>query len=389
MLRLLDTEQDLAVMSGFLYLPLLLDPTIAAELQPASPPQDLEDAPAPAQGPAVVEIGGRHFVRAVTLHSLVDSYPKIHPEAYQRLRTSSLEQRAAAPEPGGAPDARLRSILLEVMAHFIRKPTGLQRKRLGEHELLELLGQRVTVPESYSEQARSFLCGQPLRARLDHLEKAGGTVELPRDGAMPAAELRRWFHRALEMELVNEERDRVRRELQERRHFTDMDERSVALLLYLGDKGALEVDGSGFRRSPAAGEYLVYVRTGEYALKDYYGRLYLFPDCRVAVSTAGLLRPIVLEKYKHPFLFSYDAEQEICLRRFEPPTAFTAENAIKVLEEGISALFYGYDSRRRNGYHSLDRITPNWRTVDFDDLRVPKEHPKIVSGTVQVKNDFR
>jgi hypothetical protein len=141
-------------------------------------------------------------------------------------------------------------------------------------------------------------------------------------------------------------------------------------MLYIADTGAMEIDGFGFTKSNDNRGYLVYKRTGEYILKDYYARSYLFPDCSVAVSTAGPLRPIVIETYKHPFLYDYDSGQEICMRSFNPPKQFTVNNAITVLEEGINALLYGYDSRRRNGIHSLDHRRVHVKGIEFDDYRI-------------------
>ena len=91
------------------------------------------------------------------------------------------------------------------------------------------------------------------------------------------------------------------------------------MLLYISEKGSLEIDGFGFSRMGMTDEYVIYKHTGEYALKDYYGRIYLFPDCRVAVSTIVPLKPVVLDTYKHPFLEGHDAGQPICLRGFNPP----------------------------------------------------------------------
>jgi hypothetical protein len=144
----------------------------------------------------------------------------------------------------------------------------------------------------------------------------------------------------------------------------------MGILLYIAAAGSLEIDGFGFVKTGSNGEYLVYKYTGEYVLKDYYARSYLFPDCRVAVPLSGPFRPVVLETYKHPFLLGHDAGQEICMRNFMAPDRFTADNVIKVLEEGINALLYGYDSRRRNGCHSLDRTRKRTRPIEFDDYRI-------------------
>ena len=101
------------------------------------------------------------------------------------------------------------------------------------------------------------------------------------------------------------------------------------------------------------------------------------------------MNPVVIEYYKHPFLFGHDSWQKLCMRRTQSYNLFTAENAINALEEGINSLLYGYDHRRRNGYHSLDRLPMPGGLINFDDYRVQKDHPKIVSGEVRITNDFR
>ena len=160
----------------------------------------------------------------------------------------------------------------------------------------------------------------------------------------------------------------------------------MATILYLADRGSLEIDGFGFARDGEGDQYLVYKRTGEYALRDYYGRLYLFPDCRVAVSTTARLHPMVLDRYKHPFLFGHEARQDICLRHFLAPKGFSAGNVISALEEGLTTLLYGYNPRLRNGYHSLDPMTQMQRSLNFTDYRIPSDHPDIISGKVEVTN---
>jgi hypothetical protein len=163
----------------------------------------------------------------------------------------------------------------------------------------------------------------------------------------------------------------------------------TALLLYLRDRGELELEGFGFfPDARSAGDYWVYKRTGEYFLQDYFGRLYLFPDCRVAVSTRERLRPVVWEKYKHPFLRRHAPRQEICLpKEYQVPLVVGPREIIAALEAGLTALYYGYNPRRRNGYHSLDRHRRE-QLVSFDDYRLSSEDPRVLSGRVEVKNRY-
>jgi hypothetical protein len=153
-----------------------------------------------------------------------------------------------------------------------------------------------------------------------------------------------------------------------REQFSRMKPEHIATLLYIADTGFLEIDGFGFiRKNAYRNEYYVYKRSGDYILKDYYGRSYLFPNCRVTVSTYMPFRPFVMEKYKHPFLLKYKSGQEICIKNFNPPDEPTDKCIINTLEEGLTALQYGYDPRKRNGYHSLDKLWIHIPTIDFED----------------------
>jgi hypothetical protein len=251
-----------------------------------------------------------------------------------------------------------------------------------------------------------------LRRALSNLEKQRATIDPLGDGMISAPKLREWLFHAVNLTIVDNEKALLRQALRDREQFSEAKRKHVAMLLYVSEKGSLEVDGFGFSRIGLTDEYVIYKHIGEYALRDFYGRTYLFPDCRVAVSTIAPLKPFVMERYKHPFLEGYDSRQEICMRGFNPPNLFTAAAAINALEEGINALLYGYSSRRRNGYHSLDRITKHRRTVDFedytlpdptdypvirnrhvlhvdfDDYRIPHDHPKIASGQVEITNNY-
>jgi hypothetical protein len=170
--------------------------------------------------------------------------------------------------------------------------------------------------------------------------------------------------------ILHSKKEGLRKMLQLREQLKNTKKKHLATLMYIADKGSLEIDGFGFSRIDSSHEYLVYKRTGEYILKDYYARSYLFPDCRVAVPTFGTLRPIVMETYKHPFLLGHEAGQEICLGQFTPPNKLTAGSIIGGVEKGINALIYGYDSRRRNGIHSLDRKLLYVKSIEFDDYRI-------------------
>ncbi len=397
MLDLLETDLPLAVKEGFLYLPLLFDPTVEREIRAG-----------PAAG-GLLKVGGRHFVKAVSLSSLVEAYEAIRPESYARIREAVLRPYGGALASRGiAVDGTLKTLLFGVMPHFIRRGKGRERTRLTEGEILDLVGARIAPPPRYYREAARRLDPKALQAVLEELERKGDGPDLPPEGPIPAAGLRGWFVAALEARIARREVSRLRERLAQQGEFVGMDVNRAAVLLYIADRGALEVDGFGFCRIGST--YSVFKRTGEYALMDFYGRPYLFPDCRVAISSIPPLKPFVMDRYKHPFLEGHDSGQAICLRGFTPPSLFTAEGVIAALEEGVSALLYGYSSRRRNGYHSLDRLPGQKGTadrqadtgpepleypvvrrsrileVDFEDCRVPSDHPKIVSGRVAITN---
>jgi hypothetical protein len=203
---------------------------------------------------------------------------------------------------------------------------------------------------------------------------------------MPFSSLKAWWDEAVMTRLLVEERRRLTTEIEERGRWAAAHEGRLAVLLYLAHKGSLELDGFGFTRLKKASGYRIYKRTGPYVLQDFYGRLYFFQDCRVAVSTLGRLRPVVVDHYKHPFLRRHGPGQAICMGPENQNLFFSAKNAIRVLEEGINTLLYSYDTRRRRGYHRLDVLPGMMRLVDFEDYRIPADHPLIVSGVVEVKN---
>lgn len=399
--QLLDSDLEFVIESGFIHVPLLFDPSVDREIHTPPRPDTL------------IQVNGRQFVKAVSLQSLLENYPAIYPGSYKELRNACLQAFSGISCPSQLPlDATLQTILFQVMPHFIRGRKNLERKGLSEEGLLGLIERKLHIPARCYEEARAFLDRNSLEGVPPAPEEQRGTVERLRDGLISAHKVGEWIHKAMARRIVGEEKVRVRRVLEQRGRFVEAEPRHLAVLLYLAEKGAVEIDGFGFSRIGSGEGYVVYKRTGEYALNDYYGRAYLFPDCRVAISTLTGLRPFVVENYKHPFLEGHDSGQDICLRDSNPPNVFTAAGVIRALEEGIGALLYGYSGRRRNGYHSLDRVTrrlwgdepdvsmgvehpdyPLMRRshlldVDFDDYRVASDHPKIASGQVSVTNRY-
>lgn len=390
MQQLLDSDLEVVVAANFLFLPLLFDPSLAGEIQAPKVSPGQEPARGSPLGDDLLAVGGRHFIKTLSLPSLLQHFEKLHPEAYNHLREVFLQKNLGfiGDREHISLDHKLETIVFQIIPHFLRRAGSIRRsKKPNSEELLDLICRKIDLPRNYYQRGRRLSDPEVLRKKVAYLENLGETAEPLREGIMAVQDLRQWFYQAITRRIVDQEKDRLQQMIDQREQFSQDHRRQAALLLYLAEKGSLEIEGFGFSRMGKNREYLIYRRTGEYALKDFYGRLYLFPDCRVAISTWGL-KPVVLEKYKHPFLRRHAAGQAICLRHFTPPSVFTAAHAITALEEGINALFYGYNCRRRNGYHSLDRLPRQECLVDFEDYRIGPDHPKISSGKLEIKNAY-
>ncbi|MEJ2670976.1 MAG: hypothetical protein P8168_02005 [Deltaproteobacteria bacterium] len=391
MQQLLDSDLELVVADNFLFAPLWFDPSIAAEIQAAAGSKSQRAARGSPGGETLLTVNGQPFIKTLSLDSLLEHFENLHPDAYHRLRKAFLEKHLGFTlnRDEISLDQKLSTIVFHIMPHFIRRADRIrERKKPDDEEFLNFICAKIALPGKYKRRIRRMSDPELSRKLLAYLDKLAVTVEPLKEGRIAAADLRHWFYPALTGQILQQEKERLQKKLAQDEQLSYQHWLKAGVLLYLAEKGALEIEGFGFWRMSTTGEYVIYKRTGAFALKDFYGRLYLFPDCRVAISTAGRLKPVVLERYKHPFLHRYAPRQKICLRHFNAPQTFTAAGAITALEEGVNALFYGYNCRRRNGYHSLDRLPQEARLVDFEDYRITPEHPKIATGQVEVKNAY-
>lgn len=367
----MNSDLELVVESDFIYLPLLFDPEIEKEAQALLlTGRTLEKSGKPGSN-TIIHFKDRHFVKALRIDSLLENFEAINEYDYKQIKNDCLRKYYLSSEIDTVfIDETLRNILFHMMPYFVRKDRGLQRKKLSNEEILDLISEKVDIPPKYFQDAKTFRDLRPLREILRNLEDQKPICKPLGNGLVSTRRLRDWLLEAIQAKILADEHVRIAKTLQVREKFCRAKPEHIAIMLYIADAGAMEIDGFGFTKNSDYRGYLVYKRTGEYILKDYYARNYLFPDCSVAVSTAGPMRPIVIETYKHPFLYAHDSGQEICMRSFNPPKQFTVNNAITVLEEGINALLYGYDSRRRNGIHSLDHRRVHVKGIEFDDYRI-------------------
>jgi len=389
MWRCLDADVEVLVHRGWLYLPLLFDPEVQEECQTLASRGVLSE-PAAANSshfsfPPILAVQDQLFAQAVSVSSLVDNYARLFPQENEARRRLLREQYSLAADLWGvALDPKLVTIIFYILPHFIRREGLPRRRRLDEGEILDLIRERLPVPPLFAEAARRFLDLNPLKDAVRRLEIIKRKSAAPPEGLMPAARLRAWWEESLTARLLYEEHAGLIKELQDRQHWADAAaEHRLATLLYLAERGSLELDGFGFTRLAQGQDYRIYKHTGPYVLKDYFGRLYLFPDCRVAVATLGRLRPVVVDYYKHPFLRQHGPGQEICLGPETRHLTFSAKNVIQALEDGINALCYSYDSRRRLGYHRLDALPGMMHLVDFEDYRIGEDHPLFASGQLK------
>jgi len=371
MKQLFDSDLELVVESDFIYMPLLFDLEIEREIQGLQSGKPLE-TPGKPETKSIITLKGKHFIKALNLHSLIDNYEGINPYSYQRLRNECFRKYQLTREVDGHfLDETLRAILFRITPYFIKKNKGLNRKKISDEEILDLIGEKTNIPEKYYKEAKTFGDLKPLKKILERLESQTPLFKMPENGLYSDRKLNDWVHKAIQAKVMANEHHRIAKALKVREQVNQAKPEHIAILLYIADTGSLEIDGFGFtRHNSYKGEYLVYKRTGDYVLKDYYARSYSFPECRVAVSTYSPSMPFVMEKYKHPFLLGHKSGQEICIKNFVPSDEHSVKNIIRTLEEGLTALHYGYDGRKRNGYHSLDKTWVHIPTIDFEDYRI-------------------
>ncbi len=393
MWEIVNSETEIVVRSGYIYAPLSYDAQIEAEVKDLT-----EETAGPAAGGredwdgTVLWVAGKVFVKTLRLNSLVDNYQAAFPEEYEQQRDhlrQSFFPEAAVYQP--LVNDRLKTILFEILPHFRRRRRSRQRQKNGTAAVWGHLA--ATLPEGRDTKKHV----STVLARREVLQQAIGRLESrSRVGADPAPEgrgpgrlLQDWLNKNVQVRLIRQELQHWQGELEQVQDLLNLPEAELAGLLEIAAGGAVEVDGCGCLPDlQHPGEYWVYLRTGAFALQDYFGRLYLFPDCRVAVATAGPWQPLVLETYKHPLLRRFEPRQQICLNDYHPDLEFSAGAIRRALEEGINALFYGYNSRKRNGYNSLDRFGRHQSVVDFEDWRIEQNDPRLGQGEVEVKNRY-
>lgn len=364
-----------------MFLPCPMDPQIFEELTAFEPSSGAaEQGSGRAFGPRLIWHEGTVYVETVPWADVVRHAPELFPHLARKRRRAWFRDLRTAQRPGVLSfDAQhVQMLLFEVLPRFVRVPSDINSARNRAAALAAWLAQKVPVPTRYfrwaeemgtvHEAERARTTWGPENVMEDYSGQRVSVHELME--AVEAALTSQWE------EMVLAQHSRIRESM---RLFAQWPVPARALILYVLTQGALEVQGFGFFHRPFDGALVVYKRTGRYALMDYYQRLYLFADCRVAVSSMDLW-PVVVEKYKHPLLPRHQPWQRICLGRPPRGRTFSAPDIFRSIEDGLNALYHGYDARKRNGYHSLDRLSGMEREIHFDNLRVSAQDARLLEN---------
>lgn len=368
-----------------------MDPQIATEMEKAA------DSETPSQmsrrderGPRIVFEQGIPYVENIPWEGLVRHAHILFPRLARRVREKVQRELFGdrKPLPSMASRAHLETALFEVLPRFVRLPSWVKSAETKPAALALWLSKKIGIPERFVRWAEDI--------RRDARDSKGthgadsflaGVPNPEEEWIVGARALQQALEDALERtyrESIRREQDRLREAL---RPYRDWPSAAVGFMLFVLSRGALEVDGYGFLRRAFDGAVVIYKRSGPYALRDYYNRLYLFPDCRVAVTSQDLW-PVVMDNYKHPLLARHQPWQRICLGRSPAGRSFTAAHIIRSLEDGLNALYHGYDPRKRNGYHPLDQLPGLQRDIHFEDLKIPLDDPRCLSGEIPITNAF-
>jgi hypothetical protein len=196
----------------------------------------------------------------------------------------------------------------------------------------------------------------------------------------------------LRRKTLKEEKDNLMRSLTEMRNDVNTMIQSkqldlAAVLLMLSRIDKFEAKDFGFirrRTGTESDEYIFYVRTGQYVLKDFDDRrrsLYYFDPCRIGTRVRGdtTSRPFIIDRYTHPFTKYDDPNQSICIGDAPDPRGDLYQRIIKRLDTGMEVVLRGY-YRGCSPYRLLSN-------PEFSDQRISPNHPKLQSGEWVITNE--
>ncbi len=363
--KVIGNVGEVLIDRGMVYYPLLEDHLIETE--------------AHANG-VVKEKDGRIFIRGSSIDSLIKNYRVSNPEDYGRFKEAFLKE--ALPDLDfhkivkSSVNQNIRVIALEIIPHFVRRK-GFRREKFTEDEILGLVKGKINVGERYYKLAEQTYSPNDLRSRLEELPERFRKRVFP-DAFKTIRGLESEVKSALEYEVVMEEKENLKKEISGREALAKKNLEGIATLLCLQDQKEFEIEDFGFLSN--GGRHTLYLKTGEYALRDFDGRVYLFPPCKVGVVISeGELysQPHFLDpEYRHPF------GNDICIHNGYKQGKDKTENIINALEAGIKTVLFGYIDNVRNHQPRSGYLSSN-----FSRYLVSEDNPKIKSGRVKITND--
>jgi len=124
--------------SGFVYVSLLFDPQIEAELA------SLVGAGGATSADQLLSVDGDYFIKSLSLASLVENFPVVFPEEWERERLrfrSSVFPEVSLYQP--PLDTRLKTILFQILPHFLRSQRDPRQKKVGAAAILNHLAAKI------------------------------------------------------------------------------------------------------------------------------------------------------------------------------------------------------------------------------------------------------
>jgi hypothetical protein len=380
---------EFLVKDDYICYPILFDTDIVKELRSSKD---------------VLEFDGKNYIRGIKIQTIAENYEKFDPQTYHDMKIDFL--RKALPER--TEDFKdycqgndlLRMIVFEIMPYFIAKNRKLeeikeenQANRKGvEEKILSLVKERTTIPDRYYQEARGFCKLDDIEYALKRLEEINNP-EIP-SGLFNAKMLETILIDEIEGVIVKKSRKELEGNIELKKELVSKKAEHIAALLYLKEAERFELENFGFIREHDA-TYTIYKKLEPYALREFNGDVYLFPECIVGFNVpsstnVGVPIPLVLNEYKHPFLPGHSEHQKICIRDFRNTEEKPNERIITALNMGVDTILYGYFNQIGFfGFHSLDGRVHNtqYHHSTFGEYRISEDDPRIKNGTVVITND--
>ncbi|MEM5868814.1 MAG: hypothetical protein QXL09_02590 [Candidatus Aenigmatarchaeota archaeon] len=371
--------EQILLENGIIYYPLLIDQDIAKEIREKKS--------------ACLKFGclirdNKIFIRGIDLETAINAFPISHKEEYNKLREQILAEINVDIENSDGVKEReiLEMIIYEIMPHFIEKRKFGISSNPSKKEILRAIRQIAEIPNNFYKKAETIneYYYAKLLAKIN--EKIANTKVNKVEGIISIYNFNNYIKNRIKLNILNSEKEKLKKEKlkKEKEKLKKEEIADIATLLWLQSQSQFEFDDFGFLKYSDGGGYTVYIKIDEeYALRDFDGKIYLFPPCKVAVNVnaSGFSKPFVLGKYSHPFIKYFDQlDQPICIGNAEIRGNTKAEKIKNALEIGKNVLLYGY-------INSSGNFRPHFYLNKFSSNLISEKDPRIKSGKVKITND--